>query len=485
MNKKGSINSKTILVILFFAYAVLNIYLLIMHEPWRDEANVWLLARELTPLSLFKELRYQGHPCLWYLLVMPLAKLHLPFVSISILSFLVMLTAAYLLVFRSPLHPLIIALFLFGPVFSYYYPVIARNYCLAALVLTLMAVMFPKRYEKPLLFGFLTGLLLQTDTIAAGAFGAVILWYLFGTRKVREGGRVLARFAVFPFLSMVLWAYTFLHVTDSPEFHVERPGLSELIGGIRYHGIHILTRMTGLPELYALILLGVLLASGIYLAVRIRNLWPVFTVLCAYLFEIAFSVFIYQLHIFHFIFLGFALLFGLWTAMEEYGKKGEDRVFLLPQIAAGALLLLLFVPFFSPKEESGLINGILGSYSDGKNMASYIRENIPEEALIIGTNVAEASTVLASLPEEYEFYYAGTLTKETYADYSERQESGISGADLLSEVRNTFENPTVFYIMDCKSTHLYDIPEGAELLYETKESTAKGEEYRLYRIGHE
>ena len=63
------------LICLFLGYLVFNGMLLAGHELWRDEANVWLIARELSPLQLFKEIRYQGHPCLWYLLVMPLAKL--------------------------------------------------------------------------------------------------------------------------------------------------------------------------------------------------------------------------------------------------------------------------------------------------------------------------------------------------------------------------------------------------------------------------
>ena len=33
---------------------------------------------------------YEGHPCLWHLLLMPLAKLGLPYVSMNVLSLTIM-----------------------------------------------------------------------------------------------------------------------------------------------------------------------------------------------------------------------------------------------------------------------------------------------------------------------------------------------------------------------------------------------------------
>ena len=57
---------KPYLVILVFSvYVLFNGILLWYHAPWRDEANVWLMARDLSPLQLLKEIKYQGHPCLW------------------------------------------------------------------------------------------------------------------------------------------------------------------------------------------------------------------------------------------------------------------------------------------------------------------------------------------------------------------------------------------------------------------------------------
>ena len=42
----------------FLAYLVFNGILLARHELWRDEANVWLMARQLSPIQLLKEINF-------------------------------------------------------------------------------------------------------------------------------------------------------------------------------------------------------------------------------------------------------------------------------------------------------------------------------------------------------------------------------------------------------------------------------------------
>ena len=57
-------------------YAVLLIYISLVviialkHEPWFDEAQAWLIARDSNLIDLFVTyLRYEGNPGLWHLLL--------------------------------------------------------------------------------------------------------------------------------------------------------------------------------------------------------------------------------------------------------------------------------------------------------------------------------------------------------------------------------------------------------------------------------
>ena len=68
-------------VLAILGYALLTSILVAHHEPWRDEVDAWLTARDETPLAVFKLAGYSGTPALWYLLQMPFAKLGLHFAT--------------------------------------------------------------------------------------------------------------------------------------------------------------------------------------------------------------------------------------------------------------------------------------------------------------------------------------------------------------------------------------------------------------------
>lgn len=120
------------------------------HEMWRDEIQAWLLARDSTgPVDLFHNMRYEGHPPLWHLLLMPLTRItNNPFamqlLSLCIAAATVFLTAKY-----APFNPLHKILFTFGFFPFYEYGLITRNYGLGLLLAILVCVFLPRRYQNP------------------------------------------------------------------------------------------------------------------------------------------------------------------------------------------------------------------------------------------------------------------------------------------------------------------------------------------------
>ena len=57
----------------FVIYLAAVFFLVSRHENWRDEAQAWLLARDLNVFQLISQMKYEGHPCLWHLILMPFA----------------------------------------------------------------------------------------------------------------------------------------------------------------------------------------------------------------------------------------------------------------------------------------------------------------------------------------------------------------------------------------------------------------------------
>lgn len=498
MKKIQEHKSEIILTILLAGYLIFNGILLAGHELWRDEANVWLFARDTTIPQLFREIRYQGHPCLWYLIVMPFAKAGLPFGTLSVLSYLVMAVTAGVFVYRGPFHPLTKAVCLFSPMFSYYYPVVARNYCLVALLLLLLAELHTRRREKSVLYGILLGLLVQADTIALAPAGLISLMWLWESIReaVQEAGegkegsphrtgvlRQTAKGLWIPLASLLLWGAEFWQVSDSPEFQMRLLSLSEMAEEIRHFSIHILDRMTGGGGALAGVLALLFLAAAVLAARAHKSLWPFLVMLGSFFFEVVFSIMVYQLHIWHYIALCFVLLWCFWISIGE-NKEKVGRYF-----GEGLLVLLgvfMFLRWNAPEESSSLSNALHGLYSDGVHTAAYIREKIGTEEPIVFTNVTEASTVQAYLGKEYVLYFAGSGEPETYADYTKEQEQEISYEELLLWAGEQFPEKEAFYLLWCPGSSIREIPETEkeswEVCYQTEGKSARGEEYTLYKI---
>ncbi len=483
MEKISEKKKQIIITCLFAAYLLFNGILLAGHELWRDEANVWLFARDASPLQLLLEIKYQGHPCLWYFMVMPFAKLGFPFKVISILSFGIMAVAAGVFAYRAPFHPLTKMICLFSPMFSYYYPVVARNYCLVAVILILLAYVHPSRNEKSVRYGLLLGLLVQADTIALAAAGLISCMWLWEcvSRSIQEKNKKMllqgAKGLWIPLVSFLLWVVQFYQVSDSPEYQMRVLSAREFLVEIKNFSYHILGRMTGQGEWFSLLLILLFAAAGIWISVQKKNAWPMIVMMGAFLFEVVFSIMVYQLHIWHYIALCFSLIWFLWVGNSA-------------KIIAEALLILLGITMFirwnAPEENSSLVNAVSGLYSDGIHVADYVKEYIDAGEVILATDVSEASTVQAYLGKEYTFYYAGSLEPATYAKYNEEQSQKVTYEQLMLRLQEQFADKEEVYLLlspTCCIEALTDtVRADWEICYQTKERSARGEDYILYRI---
>lgn len=168
--------------LLFFAVSG---FTAVHHEMWRDEIQAWLLARDSASVfELFASLKYEGHPGLWHIFLMPFTRLTASPVVMQAFHLLIAGGTVYLFVRYAPFTRLQKFLFSFGYFPLYEYAVIARNYALGFLLLTLLCVLFKERYQRPLGIGCVLFLLAHTSayglilTIAiGGAFFCEFLWF--------------------------------------------------------------------------------------------------------------------------------------------------------------------------------------------------------------------------------------------------------------------------------------------------------------------
>jgi hypothetical protein len=119
--------------------AVLSFYALVVavgiawHEPWADEAQAWLLARDSGFWQMMLHgIRYEGSPGLWHTLLWVLVRLHVSFMGMHWIAGAIAVAGVYLLLRYSP-FPLVLRVLLpFGFWFAYQDAVVARSYVLFA-----------------------------------------------------------------------------------------------------------------------------------------------------------------------------------------------------------------------------------------------------------------------------------------------------------------------------------------------------------------
>ena len=193
------------------------------HEKWADEAQAWLIARDL-PLSRiwFYELRYEGAPPLWHT-VLWIAQhvFHMRYDSLGLIGMAGATAGVALLIFKAPFPRYIRWPLAFTYFMVYQYAVIARPYTLLPLFAFAAAILFkdlqhPERMTVVLVL--LANLSLH-GTILAGCFG---LTYAMDGWKARAtlDGRVRRKYWISIAVMLATFVFIVLILKPTPDVEV-------------------------------------------------------------------------------------------------------------------------------------------------------------------------------------------------------------------------------------------------------------------------
>lgn len=167
-------------------YTFGEVILALRHEPWRDESQAWLIARDASLSDLFGHvLSEEGHPALWYLLLMPFAKLGAPYQSMTVISLTVMVVAVVVL-FIADIPLWVKVVVPFTPLCIYYLPVMSRSYCLVALCRVLVISLYPARRQRPWRFAITIALAFQIHVWMFGFAGTLFLLFAIDLHRFKR-----------------------------------------------------------------------------------------------------------------------------------------------------------------------------------------------------------------------------------------------------------------------------------------------------------
>jgi hypothetical protein len=208
-------------------YAALVAAGIAWHEPWADEAQAWLLARDQGFWHLMlHSLRYEGSPGLWHALLWVLAGAHVGYIGMHWVSGAIAVAGVYVLLRWSP-FPLVLKVLLpFGFWLAYQNAVVARSYVLfgvlafsAAAILRRMAGDrrvgrrdAAKLFWLALILGLMGNLSLH-GLVASLGFALVALSIL--RRRARVG--VIVRMTVPACLLCAFWIFSVATVVPTSD----------------------------------------------------------------------------------------------------------------------------------------------------------------------------------------------------------------------------------------------------------------------------
>jgi hypothetical protein len=202
---------------IFSAYVALLAIFVPLHEPWADEAQAWLLSRDLSLWSLvFHALRHEGHPALWYLLLWVPTHLHLSYSCFGWISAAIAAAGVWVLLRLAPFPFYVRALLPFTFFLGYQYSIVARSYVLFPLLGFLVADCYRMIRPRPVRMAVALALLANVSvhgTIVAVGFAALYAWKLKHRERWRSGyptdrelGTASAIFCVsILFVAVCLW----------------------------------------------------------------------------------------------------------------------------------------------------------------------------------------------------------------------------------------------------------------------------------------
>ena len=210
-------------------FSVLGLWVVVVtftinyHEKWADEAQAWLIARDLDLRTIwFHELRYEGSPGLWHTILW--VAQHVFHAKYGALGYIGMAGAAAgvaLLIFKAPFPRIIRWPLAFTYFMVYQYAVISRPYTLLPLLAFAAAILFKdiRHPERMTIVLVLLANLSVHGTILAGCFGLLYLLEAVRSWRTLEAG-ARRRYQICIAVMALTFVFLFIILKPTPDVEV-------------------------------------------------------------------------------------------------------------------------------------------------------------------------------------------------------------------------------------------------------------------------
>ncbi len=467
-------------------YSLITLILIFFHENWRDEAQSWLIARDLSFIDIIKQMAYEGHPCLWYLIIAPFAKLGFPYITQNIISWIIMNISAIILLKKAPFDKVIKTLILFSAPFIYLFPVISRSYCLIPLAIFLIAATYKKRREEPIKYILSIILLAYTHVIMFGLVGALLFAFFFKELilNFKEKTNIEKKKIIISLIIAILGLLLlFIQLYPSITTNTDINNNFEFDSSIFIITLNIIMNIIGnifntnnVIIILVILILSVLLF--IYELIYYRANAIIMLISISY--QVFIYVFIYGISLQRVMTIFLIILFFCWIQREDYKPKKRFNI-----IFDVALFITLFCLVISGITLS--VEEIKGNFSYAKDAAEYINNNLDNDCIFIASDQPRVSAIIAYTKENY-FWTPQTNNYFTFVTWDDNYEKSYNIEEILEMIDNDFTNKDNIYFIYCYNwneeflNNFLEVTD-AEEIYRTGEDPIKSDEkYIIYKL---
>ena len=458
-------------LILWLLFVIVTLVMVRYHEPWRDEAQGYLVVRDNTLAGLIRHMKVESQFLLWYLFTWPFVRLFgFSIFGVALMHWALSCSTAYLIVRRAPFRLLTRAALIFSVLFAFEYTIVVRHYAIGVFLLTVLMMNWRERFRHPVWYSCGIALCASSNLPAWACLGGLCttIGYEVAVRRLWSR-RVFASMAICIF-GFVLALGSLYNGSGFGSPYVGKRG-GELASMAISERLHIsfgaISKMVCLPVSVCVVCI---VLGALYFA------WKSAPAFICYLTNAVLVVSLQFVGGFHSIrHIGFLLVGSVaaaWIAAADDDPSGGGMLPRLPAwagacsaVAAGcaAALVLFIQAAITPVYVWGEVER---PFSHGYATACFIRDNIPEDVPMYCFSARSNVSVLPWLPGRKFFIF----DRREYGTFSKWGRAyGQSMLDMADEAVARLE-PSQRYAIFVVAMNEYPnfFPPNTVLLYDSR-----------------
>lgn len=431
-------------------YILITFPFMLNHIPWGDEAHAYIQAYFMNWNNWIDIVSAEGHPLLWFLILMPFAKTnwHYPY-PMLIINYITCLSAIIVMWKMSPFNKYIKLGITFSCMFVIYFPIVARGYSLGILFLFLLASLYKNKLEHPFLYPTLVALTLNLNMmcgIGASWFGLIYFLELIQSNLNRKTKIISISILV---LSALLFIFPFIG-----EFGTEASN----------HYFTVTKRLTNITHFFLVPILRLILYLASILLIFTKTQIKKEHSLIIYTDVLMLSIFafFYPGGPHHFIFIFIYLILFLWIYFDKYQEIEQISIFKLKiDFISLMLIILMFIPL-----KQDLKDIYYGHMMKAKNL-TYTLNNEPQYRNCRIFLYEREALIIPYLKNDIEIFNACNkkpLNWDTFDTHN-----CISHKDLMPYLYDKNKNTYLFIAPSINSKQfdkefkIYEFPKGSQV----------------------